>query len=220
MAFFDRMRSLFGVFMVALVVALGVRVFLLEDYRITSVSMAPNLMTGDLVFVSKSAFNLKLPFSAYELFRFRSPRRGEVIAFNLPGRGSDTYVKRVVAVEGDRLQIKKGEIFLNNAFVKYRKTEVPAALRQVASPPLTQVWESLGEGEEHLIRPDPKGEYGPIDIPKGTFFALGDNRPESLDGRSWGPVPLTALKGRVSYIWLSVDPKGSLRPGRAGTPIP
>lgn len=219
---FKKIRGYLKVFLVASAFALLVRLFIVEDFRIASPSMEPNLLTGDLVLVSKSAFNLRVPFSTYELFRFRVPRRGEVVAFSLPGRGTDTYVKRVIATEGDKLQIKQGQITINGAPAKYRKVEgsvVPP--RQVAGAPAsTLFFESFADGEEHLVRLVGKGDYGPIDIPKGQFFALGDNRPESQDSRGWGPLPLTSLKGRVSFIWLSVDGTGELRSGRAGTRLP
>jgi len=221
MAAWGYIKKYFKVFLVASAIALTVRLFVVEDFRIASGSMAPNLLTGDLVLVSKSSFNLRIPFSTYELFRFRLPRRGEIVAFNLPGKGGETYVKRVVAVEGDKLQIKSGQVWVNGNASGYRAIEgSPAATRQVAGVSAPLFFESFGSGEEHVIRQTTKGDYGPIDIPKGQFFALGDNRPESTDCRSWGPLPLTSLQGRVAYIWLSVDGSGELRTGRAGTALP
>jgi signal peptidase I len=217
-----RIRSYAGVFLVASLIALSVRLFLLEDYRIASASMVPNLVKGDLVFVSKSAYNLRLPFSTYELVRFRLPRPGEVVAFTLPGKAGGTFVKRVVALEGDTLEIRRGRVSVNGEPAKYRKIEgAPAAdsTRSVASQGAVE-WETLEGGTDHLIRVDPRASYGPIVVPKDHFFALGDNRPESVDARVWGPIPLSSLKGRVTYIWLSVDNSGTLRPGRAGTRIP
>ncbi len=221
MAAWGNIKKYLKVFLAASCIALSVRLFILEDFRIASGSMSPNLLSGDLVLVWKSSFNLRIPFSTYELFRFRLPRRGEIVAFNLPGRGHETYVKRVVAVEGDRLQIKNGQISVNGAAASYRKIEgSPVPTRQVAGGANPLYFESLSTGEEHVIRMSTAGDYGPIDIPKGQFFALGDNRPESTDCRSWGPLPLTSLQGRVAYIWLSVDGEGELRSGRAGTSFP
>lgn len=211
-----RLRSLFGVFIMASAVALFVRLFVLEDYRIVSSSMSPGLLKGDLVFVTKSTFNLRLPFSTYELFRFRSPRRGEVVAFTLPGKDGMTYVKRVVALGGDRFEVREGRIFVNGTAAVYS----PVGEARSIAPSDGLLWESLAEGERHQVREDPESDYGPIDIPKDHFFAMGDNRPESVDGRSWGPVPQASLKGRVARVWMSLDDTGSIRPGRAGLPFP
>src|SRR4051812_27461601 len=100
-----RLKRLLGVFFWATFLALSIRLFVIEDYRLFSDSMAPSLLSGDLIFVSKPTFNLRLPFSSYELVKFRRPRRGEIVAFALPDHGLETYVKRVVATEGDEVSI-------------------------------------------------------------------------------------------------------------------
>jgi len=193
-------RSLIGLFGTATLVALAFRMFVVEDFRITSDSMAPGLVPGDLVFVSKSAFNLHLPFSTYELIRFRPPMRGEVVAFSLPERGFDTFVKRIAALENDRIHIKKGALYINGTQADYLKN------------PDGSLVEKIG-GVTYPIQNEmtPTRDYGPVDIPKNHFFALGDNRMASIDSRNWGPVPYSCLKGRVSVVWLSLGSEGLRR---------
>ncbi|MBY0371461.1 signal peptidase I [bacterium] len=185
-----------SVFLWATGLALCVRLFLVEDYRVLSDSMLPSLLSGDLVFVSKAHYNVRLPFSTYELFKINKPKRGEVVVFSLPGHGMETYIKRVVALEGDEVSIRKGELYVNGK----------SAMASTA-PTAT---ESFDGGLPHALLWDKKDvpDYGPVLVPQGHFFALGDNRVQSLDSRNFGPVPLSCLKGKVSLIWLSVGPQG------------
>lgn len=168
--------------------------------------MSPNILTGDLVFISKSAFNLRLPFSTYEVVKFSRPQRTEVVAFSLPERGTDTFVKRVVGLEGDRIEIKGGVLYLNNSPAEYDLSENK-----------DYSYETLAGRPKYLIQTGTAAmsDYGPVDIPKNHFFAMGDNRTESIDSRVWGPVPYSCLKGKVKLVWLSVTSAG-IRPERFG----
>lgn len=200
-------RTFFGIFAVATGVALLVRLFLIEDYRIASDSMYPNLWTGDLVFVSKYDFNVRFPFSSFELATIRRPKRGEVVAFTLPDRGLETFVKRVVALDGDTVQIRNGVVSVNEKASAYETGPNGATV------------EKLADGASYAIKPDASKDkdYGPVIVPKDHFFVLGDNRKDSVDSRAWGPVPYSSLKGRVAVVWMSLDADGTLRKGRAGT---
>jgi len=201
------LKTFFKLFVLSTIVALGVRLFLLEDYRIASNSMYPGILAGDLVFISKSAFNLRLPFSTYEVVKFKRPLRTEVVAFSLPDRGGDTFVKRVVALEGDRVEIKAGLLYVNGTLAKHA----------LVQPSDSLAYENILEGQPYLIQVDKNlGDYGPVDIPKDHFFALGDNRLDSIDSRVWGPVPCSCLKGRVKLVWLSLSNEGAIRTERIG----
>jgi signal peptidase I len=185
-----KVRGSINVFLVSTLIALSVRLFLVEDYRIASNSMAPSLLIGDLIFVSKYNYNLHLPFSSYELVSFRRPVRSEIVTFTLPERGSQTFVKRVVALDGDTVAIKKGVLYVNGVPPEYKyRIQVEA-----------------GGGKD----------YGPVNIPPNHFFVLGDNRSDSNDSRAWGPVPYSCLKGRVGLVWLSLNPEGGIRRDRVG----
>jgi signal peptidase I len=194
---------LLKLFFIGTVIALSVRLLLVENYRISSASMFPSLWTGDLILVGKSAFNIRLPFSTYEIVKFKRPGRSEVVAFTLPDHGIETFVKRVVAGEGDRVEIKEGKLFINNEAASYE------AVRES-----DKVWrEKIPNGGSYLIRFEENAleHYGPVDVPSGYFFAMGDNRLESVDSRVWGPVPYSCLKGRAQVVWLSSDDAGKFR---------
>ena len=198
-----RLKRYLGVFLWATGIALAIRLFLLEDYRVLSDSMTPSLLSGDLVFVSKAHYNFRLPFSSFEIFKVRRPKRGEVAVFALPDNGLQTYIKRVVAIEGDEVSIRNGELFING--------------KSAWASPGATAQESLDGGDPYSIlwEKDRVPDYGPVLVPQDHFFALGDNRAGSLDSRSWGPVPMSCLKGKVSLIWMSLGPQG-IRSDRIG----
>lgn len=185
----EKIKFFSRLFFIATLSALLVRLFFIEDYRIKSNSMFPTLWVGDLTFVSKLAFNIRVPFSTYEIIKFKRPDRNEVVAFTLPDKGNDTFVKRVVGLEGDTIQIKDNQLLVNG---------------EVVTNPFPQ-------------DNSPVPNYGPVDVPKDHFFAMGDNRADSIDSRKWGPVPYSCLKGRVVLVWLSLADNGTPRPGRFGT---
>lgn len=198
-----------GIFFWATCVALVLRFFLVEDFRVFSDSMSPNLLSGDLIFVNKASFNIRLPFSSYEVLKIRRPVRGEVVAFTLPDHANETYVKRVIANEGDEVLIRNGVLSINGKAVDFKPSEIQAThtrweMLEGGSGPYAVVWE-----------PSNTTNYGPVLVPQGHFFVLGDNRLKSVDSRSWGPVPYSCLKGKVSLIWLSIGSEG-LRQDRIG----
>ncbi len=203
-----RLKKTIAILFWATTAALGFRFFLLEDYRVFSDSMSPALLSGDLVFVNKAAYNLKLPLSPYEILKIRRPVRGEVVVFSLPDHGSETYIKRVVALEGDEVTIRGGALEVNGKALSYEEH---------ASASGHLKWEKHEKGSPYPVTWDPAShaDYGPVQIPQGHFFVLGDNRVQSVDSRSWGPIPFSCLKGKVSVIWFSNGPSG-VRPERIG----
>lgn len=172
--------------------------------------MAPTLLVGDLVFVEKFAFGIRLPFSTYELLSFRRPTRGQVIAFTLPDRGLDVLVKRAVAIEGDTVEFRNGKLILNGVEATYRK-EGKTYVERLPAAGVEYPIESLTPEEFR---------FGPVAIPAGHFFALGDNREHSADSRDWGPVPYRCLRGRLSWIAFSVDPDRGIRSERFLSTVP
>lgn len=206
-----RLKSVLGIFFVATLSALLVRLFFLEDYRVASDSMYPNLLSGDLVFVNKLSYNVRFPFSSYEILRIRRPERGEVVAFTLPDRALSTYVKRIIGIEGDTIEIKSGSILVNGTSVK---TE---SVKEKSEWMIENV-----EQTKYVVTkiPEKDTDYGPVEIPPNHFFVLGDNRADSVDSRNWGPIPLSYLKGKVGTVWISLASSGSVRSDRIGILTP
>lgn len=191
--------------------ALFLRAFVLEDMRVISDSMTPNLLEGDLIFLNKLSLGLRIPMSGFVLARFSNPKRGDILAFDVPGEGPTTYVKRVVAVGGEKIEIVKGQLVISGHPYSYRPTSS------------SDVWveSQTTDAPGHLVRWENREQqnFGPVEVPPGYFFAMGDNRSHSLDSRQWGPVPTSAAEGRAVWIWFSLTTEGAVRWDRVGKRI-
>ena len=207
----------------AVLIALVVRTVAYEPFNIPSGSMVPTLLVGDYLFVSKFSYGYSrysLPFGpplfSGRLF-FHSPERGDVVVFKLPTDNSTDYIKRVIGLPGDHIQMKNGILFINGQPVPRRRIqdylyqEGPGAVL-----PLAQYIETLPNGVQHRIIE--MSDNGPLDntqeyvVPSGDYFMMGDNRDNSQDSRvlsAVGYVPAENLIGRAEFIFFSTD--GSAR---------
>jgi signal peptidase I len=207
----------------AVLIALVVRTVAYEPFNIPSGSMVPTLLVGDYLFVSKfsygySRFSLPfgLPLFSGRIF-FHSPERGDVVVFKLPTDNSTDYIKRVIGLPGDHIQMKAGNLFINDQLVPRKR--IQDYLYQEGSGtviPLAQYIETLPNGVQHRIIK--MGDNGPLDntqvytVPPGDYFMMGDNRDNSQDSRvlsAVGYVPMENLIGRAEFIFFSTD--GSAR---------
>jgi len=207
----------------AVLIALVVRTVAYEPFNIPSGSMVPTLLIGDYLFVSKFSFGYSryslpfgLPLFSGRIF-FRSPERGDVVVFKLPTDNSTDYIKRLIGLPGDRIQMKAGNLYINEQLVPRKRIE--DYLYQEGNGaviPLTQYIETLPNGREHRIIK--MGDNGPLDntqvysVPPGDYFMMGDNRDNSQDSRvlsAVGYVPAENLIGRAEFIFFSTD--GSAR---------
>ena len=204
----------------AVIIALGVRTFAYEPFNIPSGSMIPTLVIGDFLFVSKFSYGYSkhsLPFSL-PLFSGRlladEPERGDVIVFKLPSDNETDYIKRLIGLPGDRVQVKGGLLHINGKSVEREFVGLREGRR--GSVEFKEYIETLPNGRRHLIwedsdtdRYDNTPEYR---VPDGYYFFMGDNRDRSQDSRARsrvGFVPFENLVGRAEFLFFSHDGSGS-----------
>ena len=210
----------------AVLIALVVRTVAFEPFNIPSGSMIPTLLVGDYLFVAKYSYGYSrysLPFGM-PLFSGRIflpfsnlPERGNVVVFKLPTDPSTDYIKRIVGLPGDHIQMRHGQLFINDQQVPRRPTEDFVYEEGGSMMLLHQYVESLprGPGEPPLEHPIIKvGDNGPLDdtpvydVPPGHYFAMGDNRDNSQDSRvlsAVGYIPAENLVGHAQFLFFSTD---------------
>jgi signal peptidase I len=195
----------------ALGVALLLRAFVVEAFQIPSGSMIPTLEVGDHIFVSKFAYAIGIPFTNAKIAELGKPKRGDVIVFKWPPDQSIDYIKRVVGLPGELIEVRSNEIFIDGKPMPREYSSEPCTTDDgdegIRHP--CEAWiEHLGE-TAHPTHQDPRmhpSNYGPVKLPPGGYFAMGDNRDNSKDSRSWGFVPYELIKGRALIVWWSRDP--------------
>jgi signal peptidase I len=210
----------------ALLIALFLRVIFFQPFTIPSASMEPNLYEGDYIIVSKFSYGWSrhsIPFSPpiFEGRIFeRSPARGDVVVFKLPSDGRTDYVKRIIGLPGDRIQMRQSQLYVNDRPVK--RTQKPSVTSDAGFGVLReapQFQETLANGRTYMTQDlEPDGEYDSTDtyvVPEGFYFAMGDNRDNSLDSRVAPPlgvgfVPAENLVGKAQVILLSWKPEASI----------
>lgn len=197
----------------ALLIALVIRTFLFQPFTIPSGSMKSTLLVGDFLFVSKYSYGYSqysFPF-APPLFSGRvwasEPKRGDVVVFRHPRDNSMDYVKRVIGLPGDRIQVVDGVLHINGTAVQEER--IGSYYDRAEGGELTQYRETLPNGVSHIIlkRDFIQSNSGQYTVPEGHYFMMGDNRDNSQDSRSpaVGFVPFDKIIGRAEIIFFSVD---------------
>ncbi len=169
----------------ALAIALFIRTFIVQAFRIPSGSMEDTLLVGDFLLVEKISYGARVPFTDWRLPGLREPGRGDIIVFKAPTTGQD-FIKRCVATGGETLLVADDQVFLNGA-------------------PLPEPYKA--------IKPYPNGGQSPqfavdrpLRLPEDTLFMMGDNRNNSQDSRYWGPLPMESVVGHALVLYWSTDP--------------
>jgi len=194
----------------AVLIAIIVRTFAYEPFNIPSGSMKPTLLVGDYLFVSKLAYGYSrysFPFG-WPPFAGRiwsSPvQRGDVVVFKHPPKQDEDYIKRIIGLPGDRIQVKNGILNINGQPVQ---RESIGEWVDEDGTRYQQYIETLPNGVKHrIIESTDQGQYDNTDevtVQPGHYFAMGDNRDHSSDSRDWGQVPEDNLVGRASFIFYS-----------------
>lgn len=187
------------------------RSVLADWYVVPTGSMKPTILEGDRVFVWKSAYQIRVPFSRIRLFQTGAPKRGDVVVVRNPDGGSVPFVKRLVGLPGDSIELKQETLFVNGKAqpIEFLKEQI----REDGETVLLGT-ERL-DGRPHPVRilPDRPAyrNFGPVKVPDGEVFLMGDNRDESRDARFFGSRPVSDLLGRavgVMWSWNSEFLKG------------
>jgi len=172
--------------LIAVIIALFVRSIFIQAYKIPSGSMEPTLLIGDHLLVNRLSYVVKLPYFLGDnvIYTLGKPKRGDIIVFRYPADPKVDFIKRVIATEGDTVEIKDKVIYLNGI-----KRADPWGHYQ-NTPPIPREFA-------------PKDNYGPYTVPKDACFAMGDNRDNSADSRFWGPVKKEHLVGKALILYFS-----------------
>jgi len=190
-------------FIIALALAIILRTFFVQAYKIPSGSMEPTLLIGDHIIVNKLLYGLRLPDSffgltpfeseipwGHYLFKFEPVHRGDVVVFVFPPDPTKDFIKRVIGVPGDTIEVKNGKLYRDGALADdpHAHFELTPEDRQQSSP---------------------RDYFGPLKVPEGQYLMMGDNRDRSYDGRFWGLVNRDEVEGRAIFIYWSWDSDGN-----------
>jgi len=172
--------------LIALVLALFIRSFVVQAFKIPSGSMEPTLLIGDHLLVNKFIYGIRNPFTGDVWIPVKHPERGDIIVFKYPVNPKQDFIKRVIGVEGDRIKIVNKEVFVNG-----KPFEVKGAVHL----------------DPNIIPADvnPRDNFGPVTVPKNSLFVMGDNRDNSYDSRFWKFVKLNSVKGKAFILYWSWD---------------
>jgi len=171
---------------IAILLALFIRAFVVQAFKIPSGSMIPTLLIGDHILVNKFIYGIKNPFTDNTLVPISNPKRKDVIVFEYPVNPSQDFIKRVIGVGGDRIRIIDKQVYVNGKPLKVANTIFL---------------------DKRIIpgRMQPRDNFGPVVVPKDSLFVMGDNRDNSDDSRYWGFVNLKEVKGKAFMIYWSWD---------------
>jgi len=169
---------------IAVLLALFIRTFIVQAFKIPSGSMKPTLLIGDHILVNKFLYGGKIPYFRSTLIPITDPERGDVIVFIYPVDKSKDFIKRVIGLPGDRIEIFDNKITVNGK-------------------PYDDKHGYYSNPEEKTGNPGGKDKFGPVTVPENHFFVMGDNRDHSYDSRFWGFVRSDSIKGKAFMIYWS-----------------
>jgi signal peptidase I len=217
------LREYIEALLTAVLIALVIRAFVIEAFKIPSGSMIPTLSVGDHIFVNKYIYGLRIPLTKYRIVKLGEPKRGDVIVFIYPVDEGKDFIKRVVGLPGDRVHMEGQDVWINGEKLRRLALEVepyPGDKRRLTvrdgklrTIPSTPGWRDFDYYEEqvgdadHVVQYEKNLERQAYDVvvPPGHYFVAGDNRDNSADSREWGFVPAENVKGKAMFVWLSID---------------
>ncbi|MFH0778088.1 MAG: signal peptidase I [Candidatus Eisenbacteria bacterium] len=170
--------------LIAVVLTLVVRAFVVQAFRIPTGSMMDTLLVGDFLFVNKFVYGAKVPFTDFRLPGIRPPQPGDIVVFRYPGDPKRDFIKRCVAVGGQTVGLKDKIVYVDGV-----KVEEPYAIHTDATAYPAEL--------------SPRDNMPAVYIPEGYIFVMGDNRDNSHDSRFWGPLDLDLVKGKAMILYWS-----------------
>ncbi len=204
---FETLRAV----LIAALIALAIRSFAVEPFKIPSGSMIPTLLVGDYVLVNKSSYGVRLPITGTLLFETGTPTRGDVVVFRYPDDRSQDFIKRLIGLPGDRIEVRDGLVWVNGQSLD-RLAEGEShyfAVETRRDVPVERYLETSVDGQSYTIirriPRSPNGRSGPWVGPASKYFMMGDNRENSADSRVWANPYVSAedMKGRAFMIHWS-----------------
>ena len=180
----SKLREYIEAIVIAVLIAFFIRTFVIQAFKIPSGSMKPTLQIGDHILVSKFIYGVKIPFIRKNFIPISDPKKGDIVVFIYPVDRSKDFVKRVIGTGGDTVEIRNKRIYVNG--LHYNDTH--------------------GIYTDDMIIPaaaQPRDNFGPMTVPPGTIFVMGDNRDQSYDSRFWGVVDLKNVLGKAFIIYWS-----------------
>lgn len=190
-------------------VMFSIRSSLADWNDVPSGSMKPTLVEGDRIFVNKLAYDLKVPFTTWHIAEWDNPQRGDIAVFYSPHDGL-RLVKRVIGLPGETVEMRNEQLFLNGEPVKYAPLDESVSNHVAGAERSASLFatEQL-PGRPHPVMANPSlpapRTFGPVTVPEGEYFMLGDNRDNSFDSRFWGCVPRKQITGRATAVVISLD---------------
>lgn len=189
---------------IAFALFLVIRTFAIEAFRIPTASMEGTLLIGDFLLVNKAVYGAQVPGTAVRLPSFGDPAHGDVVVFTPPHEPTKNYVKRLVGLPGDTLNMRDKVLFRNGEKVSEPYAQHADPL-DIHDPRMRWQLDHLLEATDRLSYRPTRDSWGPIVVPEGRYFVLGDNRDDSEDSRYWGLVDAATLKGKPLFVYYSFD---------------
>lgn len=179
-------REYFEAIFIAILLALFIRTFVVQAFKIPSGSMLPTLLIGDHLLVNKFIYGIRVPFTGKVLIPVKDPHQGDVVVFRFPKDRSIDYIKRVIGTPGDMVEIKNKKVYINGEPINDPHANISPA--------------TVLSGDA-----SPRDNFGPVLVPAGRIFVMGDNRDNSYDSRFWGFVDQRDILGKAFILYWSWD---------------
>ena len=199
---FNFAKSIFPILFIVLII----RSFVFEPYRIPSGSMIPTLVVGDFILVKKYHYGLRMPIVNNIIVENNKPNYGDVIVFQYPLDKKISYIKRVIALPGDKIDYLDKVVYVNDK--KYSNTSITSSIISLEDLGDNIIaTEDNGTQTYNILKNKNLGQNFTYIVPNETYFVLGDNRDNSNDSRYWGPVPESNIVGKAFMIWMFWNPE-------------